>query len=265
MRKCIVMVLGLVYLGSCFSGDKTSPRVASAQAEQAPVFVSPDTIPDDIIDRINLDRDRFLGELERLLANDTGELLTLVDKKHRLPETCIPPDLVPVSQGRSYVPNRADLSLRAGTEAALEEMSAAALNDGIRLVVSSTYRSWKYQEGLYNRNVRQLGQEVADRESAPPGASQHQLGTVVDFGSITDEFADTPAGMWLAENAARFGWSLSFPDGYESVTGYRWECWHFRYIGPEATAFQKRWFGDIQQYMLEFIHAWREWKADNEL
>jgi len=184
-----------------------------------------------------------------------------VDKKHRLPESYVPPDLVPVAGGRSYIPNREGLSLRKEIEEELERMAKAALRDGIKLVVSSTYRSWKYQEGLYDRNVRQLGKDVADRESAPPGASQHQLGTVVDFGSITDDFAKTAAGIWLAENAARFGWSLSFPDGYEAVTGYRWECWHYRYIGPEATAFQKEWFSDIQQYMLEFIHAWKQWKA----
>lgn len=140
-------------------------------------------------------------------------------------------------------------------------MGQAALREDIKLVVSSSYRSWEYQENLYNRNVRQLGKEVADRESAPPGASQHQLGTVVDFGSITDAYAETVAGKWLLANSARFGWSLSYPQGYESITGYRWECWHYRYIGIQATVFQKEWFGDVQQYMLEFIHAWKEWKA----
>lgn len=262
MRKCIVLLIGLLWMGSCFSGEKTSDHDAVPAVQEPPVFTAPETIPGDIIDRINRNRERFVNELERLMAREERDLLILVDKKHRLPESFVPEDLVPVSGGRSYIPNRRDLSLRSGTEAALEQLSAAALQDGIRLVVSSTYRSWKYQEGLYNRNVRQLGKEVADRESAPPGASQHQLGTVVDFGSITDDFADTAAGKWLAENAARFGWSLSFPDGYEQVTGYRWECWHYRYIGPEAAAFQKEWFGDIQQYMLEFIHAWRDWNTE---
>ena len=111
---------------------------------------------------------------------------------------------------------------------------------------------------MYNRNVREMGQAAADRESARPGTSQHQLGTVIDFGSITDDFADTKAGKWLAENAASFGWSLSFPQGYEDVTGYRWECWHYRYIGKKAADFQKKWFSDVQQFMLEFIDAWKK-------
>ena len=61
----------------------------------------------------------------------------------------------------------------------------------------------------------------------------------------------------LAENAGDYGWSLSFPDGYEDVTGYRWECWHFRYLGIPAVEFQRKWFSDVQQFMLEFIHAWK--------
>ena len=79
----------------------------------------------------------------------------------------------------------------------------------------------------------------------------------MDFGSITDEFAQTKQGRWLSANAGTYGWSLSFPDGYEDVTGYRWECWHYRYIGVEAVEFQRKWFSDVQQFMLEFIHAWR--------
>ncbi len=261
--KQLLLILSIVLLAvSCFGGERNEPRPEPVPVNTETVFHAPDTIPADIITRINSSRERFVPELERLLAADTGGLLLLVDKLHRLPEEFVPPDMVPVAGGRSYLPNRDGLSLRKNVEEALERMAEAARKDGITLVVSSTYRSWKYQEGLYDRNVRQLGKEVADRESAPPGASQHQLGTVVDFGSITDEFAQTAAGKWLMDNAARFGWSLSFPDGYEAVTGYRWECWHYRYIGPDAAAFQKEWFDDIQQYMLEFIHAWKEWKAE---
>ncbi|HQC27296.1 MAG TPA: peptidase M15, partial [Treponemataceae bacterium] len=48
-----------------------------------------------------------------------------------------------------------------------------------------------------------------------------------------------------------------FPQGYEEVTGYRWESWHYRYIGLDACLFQEAYFNNIQQYMLEFIHLWK--------
>lgn len=206
---------------------------------------------------VNGDTQEFLNDLQGVLASDTDDLLTLVDKKHFLSADFVPADIVPLKPNDFYLLNRNDLSLRKPVEAGLRRMAAAAKQDGINLVVSSTYRSYDYQKNLYERNVRQLGKEVADRESAPPGASQHQLGVAVDFGSITDDFAQTKQGMWLAENAADYGWSLSFPDGYEDVTGYRWECWHYRYIGVEAVNFQRKWFSDVQQFMLEFIHAWK--------
>jgi D-alanyl-D-alanine carboxypeptidase len=199
----------------------------------------------------------FLAELEGVLAADTDDLLRLVDKRHALPDGYAPKDLVPLVKNDAYGIGRNDLSLRSGAEKALREMARAAQKDGAYLVASSSYRSYEYQVQVYGRNVRQMGQAAADRESARPGRSQHQLGTVVDFGSITDDYAQTKAGRWLAENAAEFGWSLSFPDGYEAVTGYRWECWHYRYVGVRAARFQKKWFSDIQQFMLEFIHAWK--------
>lgn len=132
-------------------------------------------------------------------------------------------------------------------------MATAAEIDGITLVFSSAYRSYDYQKAVYERNVRQLGQEQADRESARPGTSQHQLGTTVDFGSITDAFAETPAGKWLLENAWRYGFSLSYPDGYESLTGYRHEIWHYRYISRAAARLERDYFGSIQHYLLVFL------------
>jgi len=77
---------------------------------------------------------------------------------------------------------------------------------------------------------------------------------VIDFGSITPEFADTAEGQWLAEHAGEFGLSMSYPEAQEALTGYQFEPWHFRYLGVAACAVQKKWFGDLQQLLLEF-HA----------
>ncbi|MBP3710513.1 MAG: M15 family metallopeptidase [Treponema sp.] len=210
------------------------------------------------------DYDAFLADLEKIIAFDEASaandlpLLMLVDKKHHLSSEYEPNALVPLVRNSEFNINRNDLSLRPEAYDALCALSRAALNDGIKLLVSSTYRSYAYQEKLFQRWVEIDGLEEAERESARAGRSQHQLGTAVDFGSITDDFAETQMGRWVYENAAAYGWSLSFPAGYEDVTGYRWECWHFRYIGVEACVFQKKYFSDIQQFMLEFLNAWNQ-------
>ena len=196
-------------------------------------------------------------EEEKTFRADDKSLFFLIDKKHTASSSYVPKDLVSLEKNSLFDLNKAGMKIRPEAYSALNEMAQVALNDGIRLLVSSAYRSYSYQENLFNYWVSVDGLEEAERESARPGTSQHQLGTAVDFGSISDDFDKTQMGQWIYKNAADYGWSLSFPKGYEDVTGYRWECWHFRYIGKNACRFQQKWFGGIQQFMLEFIDCWK--------
>jgi D-alanyl-D-alanine carboxypeptidase len=214
------------------------------------------------------DMNAFLSDLANVQSSDTDNsssdsdisLLALVDKQHPLPDGYAPKHLIPLTNNDVYTVNRSGLSLRPEAESALKTLSLAARKDGVRLLASSSYRSFDYQKKVYDKWVLLDGQQEADRESARPGTSQHQLGTAVDFGSISDDFAETAMGAWMNAHAAEYGWSLSFPQGYEDVTGYRWESWHFRYIGVKACKFQAKYFSGIQQFMLEFIAGW---KAEN--
>ncbi len=181
------------------------------------------------------------------------ELLRRVDKSVALPANFVPSDLVKLDGVFPYVVSKKGMQLRAPARDALVRMTEAARKEGKTLVVSSTYRSYDYQKTVFERNVKEMGKTEAERVSAPPGMSQHQLGTAIDFGSITDEFADTAAGRWLAANAGKFGFSLSFPKDMEAITGYRWESWHYRYISPAAAEMQERFFLGVQQYLIEFL------------
>jgi D-alanyl-D-alanine carboxypeptidase len=206
---------------------------------------------------LQADEARFMADLRTVLDGADRYLWLLVDKQHPFdPLKYTPVDLVELTNKGAYRAGHSGMFLRSPAALALEQMAQAAQQDGVTLLASSTYRSYDYQVEVYNRNVRQNGQAQADRESARPGYSQHQTGLVVDFGSISDDFAKTKAGKWLYANASRYGWSLSFPDGYEAVTGYRWECWHYRYVGIPLARFIDTWFGGIQQYALQFINVW---------
>jgi D-alanyl-D-alanine carboxypeptidase len=213
-------------------------------------------IPAEMVRHIEEDSRSFLSSLEGILQNGDPYLRMLVDKQHALPEGYEADDLIELRY-QSYRAGITDvMMLRAKAETALEEMAAAAKAEGISLTVSSAYRSYQYQIGSFDRWTARLGLTEAERVSARPGKSQHQLGLVVDFGSITNEFADTAAGKWVKANASRFGWSISFPRGYEALTGYAWESWHYRYVGRDLASFIDTWFDGIQQYALYFIHEW---------
>ncbi len=275
MKRIFASLFAFSLLCSC-SGKSTSKNVVLAKESQLKnlqVAVNPEL---EKLSRVlssmsekcknaipNGNPQEFLSDLHKVLEWDEQNqsedisLYYLIDKKHKVGEDYVPLDLVPVKNNEFWNVSRNDLSLRREAYDALEKLSQAALNDGIKLLVSSTYRSYSYQERLFDRYVKQDGLELAERYSARPGTSQHQLGVAVDFGSITDDWGETKMGKWVYDHAADYGWSLSFPQGYEDVTGYMWECWHFRYIGVEACRFQKKWFSNVQQFMLEFLDAWK--------
>jgi D-alanyl-D-alanine carboxypeptidase len=239
--------------------DNTSEEaVVNAELEEILLRARlPESIAQSILDNASTDP-AFIMDLLAVLEEDLYQYL-LVDKQHPLPSRYAPQDLIQLSDIQddvSYLLNRNDLSLRKAAADALEEMAAAAKRDGITLLASSTYRSYTYQEQVYARNVAEMGEAEANRVSAKPGESQHQLGLIVDFGSITNDFAESKAGLWMAENASAYGWSLSFPKGYEEITGYDWESWHFRYVGKNLSYFIDAYFGGIQQYALQFIDEW---------
>lgn len=164
-----------------------------------------------------------------IVTTDKGDnLLVLVNKKIRLPASYTPTDLVIVS----------GFTARLRTEAAnkLIEMFAAAKNEGLNLTIVSAYRSYQDQVGVFNSWVASAGLKNAESFSARPGFSQHQLGTAVDIGAegkttFSDSFGKTLEGVWLANNAYKFGFALSYPAGKEAITGYSYEPWHYRYIG----------------------------------
>lgn len=184
-----------------------------------------------------------------------SELTVLINKNQGLAENDIPEDLLSLDEYKEkLLLSRNGHRLRAVLLPNLLAMVEKAEQKEISLMISSSYRSYEYQEGLYNRYVARDGQEAADRYSARPGKSQHQLGTAIDFGSIDDSFALTNAGIWLKENAWQYGFSMSYPEGMESYTGYVWESWHYRFIGLNATKMEKEFFEGVQERMLRFIN-----------
>ena len=203
----------------------------------------------------------FLESMKRLL-HEPPEFLILVDKKHGLESTYQPDDLVELVNFPLEV-TKDSLTLQQVLMDDLLAMHQAAEDEGIRLIIASTYRSYSYQARVYDYWVGELGREEADRVSARPGHSQHQLGTTLDFHPIDDHFADTEAGKWVLAHASEYGFSLSYPKGYEDVTGYTYEPWHYRYMGKEAVKVIDKYFLGVQQFFLEFFQDNAEFFREN--
>ena len=113
------------------------------------------------------------------------------------------------------------------------ELQSAAAQAGYDMPLLSGYRSYDLQTSLYNNYVATYGQAEADTFSARPGTSEHQTGLAMDVGWIDDAFANTPAGIWLAENCYKYGFIIRYQKNKESITGYKYEPWHIRYLGKD--------------------------------
>jgi D-alanyl-D-alanine carboxypeptidase len=169
--------------------------------------------------------------------------VTLVDRLLRVEADYVPPDLVHVSKagigGGGYIRAVAAEDTRA--------MAKAARAAGAPIAIWSAYRSYKQQTQIFNGYASQYSYENAITYSQRPGHSEHQLGLGVDFMSagggnpLPGDWAKTPAGRWMRDNSWKFGWVNSYPRGeggtrWNDRTCFRYEPWHYRYLGREVAA-----------------------------
>ncbi|MDZ7726783.1 MAG: M15 family metallopeptidase [Dehalococcoidia bacterium] len=191
-----------------------------------------------------------------------GDLLAPLDKEHRLAADCEPDELETLPGEYSYLEAQ---QLHPEAAEAFVDLVQAADAAGHLLYVRSSYRDYAEQEATFQYWVDLLGYEQARRVSAEPGHSEHQLGTAVDVTSrsvnyeLDTALADTPEGQWLAERAANYGFVVSYPEGREEETGYSYEPWHLRYVGPETAADYEASGLTLNQYLA------REWLPGRHL
>lgn len=133
-------------------------------------------------------------------------------------------------------------------------MKADAKKQGISLNAFSTYRTYSYQAKLYTNYTKKYGETRANRFSARPGYSEHQSGLAFDFGGtnrshwLEESFALTKEGEWLYANAHKYGFILRYQKGKESITGYMFEPWHYRYVGSDVSTKVKASGKTLEEY-----------------
>ncbi len=166
----------------------------------------------------------------------TSSMTVLVDRTHGLQV-----DYVPENLATPYLlstTNVIEVNEEAGNQA--KQMMADAMGQGFNLYVTSGYVSYSQQDTIYHDLVDLVGEEIANNQAAKPGYSEHQTGLALDFTddpTITNQtvdFANTGSGQWLYEHAHEYGFILRYPKGKESITGYAFQPWHYRYVGVDT-------------------------------
>lgn len=170
-----------------------------------------------------------------------ASIWVIVNKQHPLKPKNYAPTLIVPSVPLKGSASAGNMHVSTTMAPALEKLFAGAKAAGYTLMLSSGYRSYSYQVGVYNGIVASQGQVAADEQSARPGYSEHQTGLAADVApssgtcDLSQCFGTTPQGGWLAANAYKYGFIIRYPADKQSVTGYEYEPWHIRYIGTDLS------------------------------
>lgn len=192
-----------------------------------------DTTIKDVIAIVNVNRDYEFYEQDIPTDTSLGILIN-VNKYYTLPDDFEPIDISDISIRYSYNGNK----MTKEANDAYVSMWNSAKNEGLTLIVNSSYRDLATQERVYNNIKASSGMKEADKVAARPGHSEHQTGLAIDVFEVgnqaTSTFKDSPAYTWLKNNAHLYGFIERYPEDKEYLTGYSFESWHWRYVGIEV-------------------------------
>lgn len=182
----------------------------------------------------NLFNNKFYRNIKKIKYPDNT--LVLVNKNHVLNQDYIPSDLELISTNYAFE----EKYLKKSAKEAFEKLSKCAQEVGYSIVAVSTYRSYSYQKKLYQYYEETKGINYAELCSARPGHSEHQTGLAVDvMGSNKDynQFEQAIEFEWMKSNAHKYGFILRYPKGKEHITGFKYEPWHYRYVGIDVATY----------------------------
>ena len=149
------------------------------------------------------------------------------------------------------------------------DLEEAAKKAGFELTVISAYRSVNEQKTVVAQDIAEYeaqgysekeAKDLAMKYLTTPGLSEHHTGLAIDVldiewynqgNMLEEEFGETKAGKWLAENACHFGFIIRYEKGKESITGINYEPWHIRYVGKENAEYMYKNQLVLEEYIEE--------------
>jgi D-alanyl-D-alanine carboxypeptidase len=211
---CMLLAVGI---GAYYHYQNTD-QVIKAPESSSTAVTSVESLPSNLTD---------INSYQYLLNKNTAPLSSSYE-----PGDLTDPENVTTTSGI--------ITLRAEAASQLTNLVKAASDAGINLYVTSAYRSYDEQEQLYTSYSSLLKQSELLVSCAQAGSSEHQLGLAVDFTddtsvvNQTESFGDGAAGQWLYQHAHEYGFILRYPKDKQSVTGYKYMPWHYRYVGTDT-------------------------------
>ncbi len=180
------------------------------------------------------------------------KMTSLINKNNPLDSSYLPEGLLSLDALGCPISRKNEFFLQENAARSIRDMLCdlnATLPPEEQISVTSAYRSFSYQQTLFEKYVTDLmrsknfsraeAEAQVQKTAARAGESEHQSGLCADLITVGDSelsvsFEKTRAFAWLADNAHRYGFILRYPRGKEALTGYSYEPWHYRYVGLDA-------------------------------
>lgn len=254
MKKLIYILLLVLLLNSC---NKITPNPFNELIKDYPH--NPDKLYEyekiynessNIIYAINkVNYPLFLTPKSYKFLAFRSNNIFFVNTNFSLNKTFIPQSLIEINNVDYIKRTNQTMLIDKETLSAYTKLFNASLLDNIQLTVFSAYRSYEYQESLYNKEDNSF--------VAAPGTSEHQTGTALDISNIntglTIHFDETKESIWLQNNAYKYGFVQRYPKGKEHITGYPYESWHYRYVGVKIAKIIFEQNLTLEEYFYQYI------------
>ena len=186
----------------------------------------------EVVSLVNVNRDKEYYENVKK-TDISKENLMLVNKYYALDKDFAFDDLVEVSIQHCY----GNQKIRKEVYEKFKQMFNDAKKENLTIIINSSYRTYEYQENLWNNYARAHDEAWADSYAARKGHSEHQTGLTIDVTTYgvkeQEDFETTDEFRWMRENAHKYGFILRYPKNQENITGYSYESWHYRYVGVD--------------------------------
>lgn len=221
---------------------------------------NPDYPFEKVITYVNIGLDYDFYENVKTVENG-HDITVLVNKHNKLPDD-FKPELVQLDSSMC-VSGVGPQYLQKQAFEAFVKMHEDAKQLGLNITAYGTYRSIEIQHWIWNNAVNS-GRTIEDVDSlnARGGHSEHHTGLAVDV--IINDYSveETEEYQWYSKNAHKYGFIIRYPEGKEYITGYKYEPWHLRYVGPEIAC--EIYENDItyEEYYVQAIQPKNEYARD---
>lgn len=184
---------------------------------------------------------------------DNYEYQMLVNKYRMLEEDYNPNELKKLKE-QYIVKNDEEQYLNKTAADAFYKMADDMAEENLYILSNSSYRSFKDQEKTYKLYLNTYGENYVKNYVAKPGFSEHQTGLALDIASKNNDiFNNSKEASWLLNNAYKYGFILRYPKNKESITGYKYEPWHYRYVGIDIATYIYENDLTFDEYYIRFL------------